>query len=405
MSLEKASIVWSAKQLKGMVVNGKINFDHIVQRSYVWERSRKSALIESMIIGYPIPSVFAKRTDDGTGKRGGNVYAILDGKQRLSTIKEYLNDEFALTALEPVSYMDDEIGEECTANISDKKFSELPEALQNYLNTITISVTYFDNLTREEEREMFKRLNAGKPLSTKSRLLASCKDIEGLLDIGSHKLFEEMMTDKSRDNKNQVALVMKAWCMMNQNIDNVSFESKTFNPLLERTEVAEAEKLAMIEVFNLIVRTHSALIENKEKKVAKKLYTETHMISLIPFFKKAVESDIDESMMANWLVEFFGTKDTASVSEEYNDACVGGSAKNVNIIARHDALAESYAEFFRTDEDDIDDIDDDIEDDVEDDIEFEEEDSEDEEEFKSMSYSEEYDSLVNEMMAGMKYNN
>ena len=87
MSLEKASIVWSAKQLSGMVKNGKINFEHIIQRSYVWERTRKSSLIESMILGYPIPAVFAKRIDDGSGKRGSNTYFIMDGKQRLSTVK------------------------------------------------------------------------------------------------------------------------------------------------------------------------------------------------------------------------------------------------------------------------------------------------------------------------------
>lgn len=350
MSLEKASIVWSAKQLKGMIVNNKINFDHIVQRSYVWERTRKSALIESMIVGYPVPPVFAKRIDDGSGKRGSNIYYIMDGKQRLSTVKEYLNDEFALTDLAPVSYINDETGEECEQDISGKKFSELPESLQNYLNTVTFNVTYFDNLTKEEERELFKRLNAGKPLSTKSRLLASCKDIEGMLDIGSHKLFDEMLTDKSRDNKNQVAVVMKCWCMMNHDIENVSFESKVFNPLLEETEIVENEKIAMMAVFNLIVYTHSALIDRKEKKVAKKLYTETHMVSLIPYFKKAVEAGINAEMMADWLVEFFGTKDTASVSEEYNTACAGGSAKNANIIARHNALSESYVEFFKNDE-------------------------------------------------------
>ena len=55
MSLEKASISRSAKQLKNMIASGKIDFNHIIQRSYVWERKRKSALIESMIIGYPIP--------------------------------------------------------------------------------------------------------------------------------------------------------------------------------------------------------------------------------------------------------------------------------------------------------------------------------------------------------------
>lgn len=391
MSLEKASIVWSAKQLKGMVVNGKIDFNHIVQRSYVWERSRKSALIESMIIGYPIPPVFAKRVDDGTGKRGGNIYYIMDGKQRLSTIKEYLNDEFALTTLDPVSFMDDEIGEECTVDISNKKFSELPEALQNYLYTITINVTYFDNLTKEEERELFKRLNAGKPLSTKSRLLASCRDIEGLLDIGSHELFNKMLTEKSRDNKNQVALVMKVWCMMNQKINEVSFESKVFNPVLENAEVSETEKMAMIEVFNLMVDVHTTLIDRKEKKVAKKLYTETHMVSLVPYFKKAIEDDIDSEMMADWLIEFFGTTEGASVSDMYNEAAGSGSAKSANIIDRDNALSESFIEFFKADEDDSEFVDD---------MEDEEADSDD---FNSDDVCDDYHSVVDDILADMAY--
>lgn len=371
MGLEKASIVWSGRQLKGMVMNGKINFNHIVQRSFVWEKSRKSALIESMIIGYPIPPVFAKRVNGDSEKRGDNTYFVMDGKQRLSTVKEYLNDEFALTDLSPVTYFDDEIGEECEKNISGMKFSELPEALQNHLSTVTFNVIYFDNLTKEEERELFKRLNAGKPLSAKSRTLASCKDIEGLLNIGSHKLFEEMLTDKSRDNKNQVALAMKCWCMMNKNIDDISFESKVFNTLLEDTEITEAEKLDMVEVFNLIVDTHAVLIDRKEKKVAKKLYTETHMVSLVPCFKKSIENGISADMIADWLIEFFGSKDAASVSDEYNAACSGGSAKNVNIVARNDALNESYAEFFK---EDVEEMDDNIENNIVDDVNNEVED-------------------------------
>ena len=158
MSLEKASISWSAKQLKNMIASGKIDFNHIIQRSYVWERKRKSALIESMIIGYPIPPVFAKRSDDGTGKRGGNIYAIMDGKQRLSTVAQFLNDEFALSDLPPVSYMDEANGGECEADISGMKFSELPETLQDHLNSVIFSVTYFDNLSKEEERELFRYL-------------------------------------------------------------------------------------------------------------------------------------------------------------------------------------------------------------------------------------------------------
>lgn len=346
MSLEKSNISWSAKQLKGMVISGKINFNHIVQRSYVWERSRKSALIESMAIGYPVPAVYAKRMDDSANK----TYYIMDGKQRLSTIKEFLNNEFALTELPTICYIDGNTGEECECNISGMKFNELPESLQDHLNSVMFQVIYFDNLNKEEERELFKRLNAGKPLSTKSRLLASCKDIEGMLDIGSHAMFNEMLSDKARNNKNQVALVMKSWCMLNKDINTLSFESNVFNVILEETEISEFEKSEMIKVFDMIVDVHNILLNNKYKKVAKKLYTETHFCSLVPYFDKAIKSDIDANMMADWIVEFYNTID-ASVSYEYNNSCTSGSAKNYSIVTRHKALAESYNNFFQVDED------------------------------------------------------
>lgn len=350
MSLEKASIVWSAKQLSGMVKNGKIDFNHIIQRSYVWERTRKSALIESMILGYPIPAVFAKRIDDGTGKRGSNTYFIMDGKQRLSTVKEFLNDEFALSNLKPITYFDTEADKEIELDISGMKFSDLPDGLKDFLNTVTFSVTYFDNLTKEEERELFKRLNAGKPLSTKARTLASAKNIEELLDIGSHKLFEEMLTEKAMQSKNQVALVMKSWAMLNKDIEDISFASKDFNPMIEDAEISDAEKLELVEVFEFVVNTHEALMDRMEKKVAKKLYTETHLISLIPYFKKALEDDISELMMSEWIIDFFMTNNSLDEYNKYMGACTGGVARNASIVARHEALGKSYKEFFKTEE-------------------------------------------------------
>lgn len=348
MSLEKASIVWSAKQLSGMVKNGKIDFNHIIQRSYVWERSRKSSLIESMIIGYPIPAVFAKRIDDGSGKRGSNIYCIMDGKQRLSTVKEFLNDEFALSKLPPMTYFNTEMNEECTIDISGMKFSELPDGLKDYLNTVTFSVVYFDNLTKEEERELFKRLNQGKPLSTKARTLASSRDIEGLLDIGSHKLFDEMLTEKSRQAKNQAVIVMKAWSMLNCDVENISFASKSFNPLIEETEISDKEKLELIEVFDFIVEVHDELISNQEKDVAKKLYTETHLVSLIPYLKNAMDSGIREGMIAEWLINFFKTENDSKEYTSYLEACTGGVARNASVVARHESLGKSYSKFFKT---------------------------------------------------------
>ena len=353
MSLEKASIVWSAKQLSGMIKNDKINFNHIIQRSYVWERTRKTGLIESMIIGYPIPPVFAKRMDDGTGKRGGNIYYIMDGKQRLSTVKEYLNDEFALANIPPVSYFDEDKDEECKVDISGMKFSELPDALKDHLNTATFNVTYFDNLTKQEEKELFKRLNAGKPLSAKTRTLASAKNIEELLDLGSHELFNEMLTEKSRANKNQAVIVTKVLTMLNNDVESVSFASKDFNPMIETMDISDDDKLMLRSVFDYIVGVHDELKDNHEKAVAKKLYTETHFVSLIPYVKMAMDNGISEDMFAEYLINFFKTENNTDVYSKYEDACSNGIARNANVVARHEALGESYGEFFKENSENI----------------------------------------------------
>ena len=353
MSLEKASIVWSAKQLSGMVKNGKINFEHIIQRSYVWERARKSALIESMILGYPIPPVFAKRMDDGSGKRGGNTYYIMDGKQRLSTVKEFLNNEFTLSQLAPITYFDTEEDKEVEIDVSGMKFSDLPDGLKDFLNTVTFSVTYFDNLTKSEEKELFKRLNSGKPLSAKNRTLASAKDIETLLDIGEHQLFNEMLTEKSRANKNQAVIVAKVLTMLNEEVAGISFASKDFNPAIEEMEISDGEKILLAKVFDFIIGVHDELKDNHEKDVAKKLYTETHLISLIPYIKVAMEDNISEAMFGEFLINFFKTENDSEVYAEYMEACSNAIARNANIVARHESLQKAYGKFFKENEENV----------------------------------------------------
>ena len=271
----------------------------------------------------------------------------MDGQQRNTTIYKYLKDEFALTQLKPIPYLD-ENGSECTVDISGKKFSELDEELQDIIKDATITVKYYDNLTQGQKAEMFRRLNNGKPLSTKSRTLASAKNIGSLLNIGSHKLFDEMLTEKSKANKNQAVIVVKAWTMLNRNIEDISFASKDFNPMIEEVEISQQEKTELVNVFDFIVNTHNELMENKEKDVAKKLYTETHLVSLIPYVSIAMENNVNEAMFGEWLINFFKTENNTDVYNKYMDACTGGVARGASVIARHEALGESYKEFFKS---------------------------------------------------------
>jgi hypothetical protein len=350
LKIEGSSITWTCKQIVKMIDKETINFKNVVQRSFVWERQRMSELIWSIIMGYPIPPIYAERGESDNDKV--KIYDVMDGQQRNTTIYKYLKDEFALTELQHIPYLD-ESGNECMIDISGKKFSELEEELQDIIKDATITVKYFDNLEQFQKAEMFRRLNNGKPLSAKNRTLASAKNIEELLDVGNHELFDQMLTEKSRANKNQAVIVAKSLTMLNNDAENISFASKDFNPQIEEMEISDKDKLDLVRVFSYIVGVHDELKENHEKDVAKKLYTETHLISLVPYVWQSLDREISVSMFAEFLINFFKTENDSDVYAEYMEACSNAIARNASIVARHKALGKSYGNFFKESEENV----------------------------------------------------
>jgi hypothetical protein len=82
MALEN---VYSEPTISDLVLRFKdhqINLEPGFQRKSVWTTSDRMRLIQSILAGYPIPSIFLyKRVHNGR-----NVYDVIDGKQRLETI-------------------------------------------------------------------------------------------------------------------------------------------------------------------------------------------------------------------------------------------------------------------------------------------------------------------------------
>ena len=348
--IEGSSITWTYKQVVKMIEKETISFSNVVQRSFVWSKQQMSELIWSIVTGYPVPPIFCVRGTSDNEKV--KHFDCLDGRQRCTTIYMFLNDGFTLTKLKPIPYLD-ENGDEQFIDISGRKYSELDEELQDIIKDATITVKYFNDLPQDKRAEMFRRMNNGKALSAKARSLASAVDIEGLLNVGSHELFNQMLTEKSRENKNQAIIVLKAHTMLNEDIQNISFASKDFNPMIENTQISNTEKLELSRVFDYIVNVHDELKENHEKDVAKRLYTETHMISLIPYIKQSMENNISESMFADFLINFFKTENNSDLYTEYMGATSNGVARNASIVARHNALRKSYEDFFKKDSENI----------------------------------------------------
>lgn len=345
MALNKANITWSAKQIAKMMAQGKFTFDNIIQRSYVWETARKSNLIHSMIEGYPIPPFFARKID-------GKIYDFLDGKQRMNAIYGFLNNEYALTGItEEIEYVDAE-GNTISRQVSGDKFDDLPEELQDAIKDYSLTIYYYEDITPEQVRILFAKLNNGKPLTTKEKNIVYCADIETVANIGNHVFFMETLTDRAKETKKQLPIVMKIYEMLTDDIVDVSFASKDFNLIMQDTILEEEDKENVIAVLDKFHSIYQAIgekysVASVAKEVRRKMATEMHMVSLVPFVKEAVDKEIDDAIMADFMYEIFYKK---LVSDEYAEACQSGSAKNASIMKRHEELCKAWDKFFEVDD-------------------------------------------------------
>lgn len=71
------------QQLVNHFEKGQLNLEPGFQRNSVWSLSDRTALIESIFLNYPMPSVFLYNRQDVDGDL---IYDVIDGKQRLESI-------------------------------------------------------------------------------------------------------------------------------------------------------------------------------------------------------------------------------------------------------------------------------------------------------------------------------
>jgi len=72
----------SIGELMSLYKDEELDIHPEFQRFYRWSVGQKSRLIESLLLGIPIPQIFVSQRADG-------VWDVVDGLQRLSTIFEF----------------------------------------------------------------------------------------------------------------------------------------------------------------------------------------------------------------------------------------------------------------------------------------------------------------------------
>lgn len=136
---------FTISQFVEMINDGDLEIAPRFQRNFIWDRTRKSRLIESIFLGLPLPTIYLSQYPDGR-------LTIVDGLQRINTIKDFMEDKFSLCNME---YFND---------YNDKKYSELILSrllLRRFKQTV-ISCFVIDYRSPSQLKyDLFRRLNTG----------------------------------------------------------------------------------------------------------------------------------------------------------------------------------------------------------------------------------------------------
>lgn len=131
------------KDLVEEIDSGMIILDPDYQRNYVWNNTKASLLIESILLNIPIPVIYA--SEDTNGK-----WIIVDGLQRLYSLKRFCKNQFRLTGLETLS------------ELNGLKYSSLDNSIKNRLDRGEIRIIVLQNDSDPNiQFDIFMRLNTG----------------------------------------------------------------------------------------------------------------------------------------------------------------------------------------------------------------------------------------------------
>lgn len=116
------------------------------QRKYVWDRAKASRLIESFLLNIPVPVCYFAENEDGT-------YEVIDGLQRIQTVRDFLDGKFSLRGVSIVS------------EFEGMHYEELPLKEQRRLSNRTIRcIVITDDSHPDIKFDVFERLNTGSAM-------------------------------------------------------------------------------------------------------------------------------------------------------------------------------------------------------------------------------------------------
>lgn len=223
---------FSLKQINDLIDDEDIELSPDFQRNFIWDNTRQSRLIESIFLGLPLPSIYLSQYKDGR-------LTIVDGLQRIMTIRRFLKNQLRLNNLEYIT--------ECNGKTYDQLknvFSLL--RLRRFGQTQIMCFVIDYRSPNKLKFDLFRRLNTGgKPLNNQE--IRNClsrptlrKALKEMVETEAFKIATDGSVKDSRKEAQEAAL--RFICFY----ENYDAETRTFpfyNGNMDETLDAAVETL------------------------------------------------------------------------------------------------------------------------------------------------------------------
>lgn len=133
------------------------------QRKEVWDKNKSSKLIESFILGYPVPNILLGRPQNG------DIMEVIDGQQRIVAISSYLTGAFTRGPLKGTIF---KLTGDIAPQYLNKTFEELDDVDQRRLRNSVLKATILVYTDKEPDLKfsVFQRINTGSVTLTQQEI-------------------------------------------------------------------------------------------------------------------------------------------------------------------------------------------------------------------------------------------
>ncbi|PLS19110.1 hypothetical protein CVD28_01500 [Bacillus sp. M6-12] len=322
--MKTSKVSWKVEKLSKMHETKRVNFDLVIQRKdNIWDNKRQSTLIHSILSGYPIPSLFATKEE--------SVYHFLDGKQRLSSIFDYLQDAYSIHPTVPV------VNGEAIAGL---KFSELSVDMQNTIKNYEVDFVRIEEINQQEMEELFYRLNNGVPLRQieTTRAILGTKVLRFVESIAELDFFAEKanLSKSARKRFVDQELVLQILALVHNN--ETGFSGKELQAFVQELRNIEIQDNLRAKMQNACFYLNESF--PKKEKFLKKLHVPMLFKLVLDMIEKGELANVTPKEFGAWASDFF-----SELPENYASACQSGSARKENVQKRLSVMSSVFAQF------------------------------------------------------------